>query len=210
MKSVPQVDGVKMHRMTKDLKSERQYDQLVESLEISPSTLPADQLLPIFVPASFFELDNWPGPYHLCKASGLGQTWVILQSEETMLYLSRTVQEYWESKGVEWAQLAKENLVRMSEENQYTHEFRRDNGQLYAVALMQDDGLGPSRLLLGDYFNWLFPQGYNVALPEMSCGFVIAKDITKEEGEKFAKIVDDCYHNGTRPLIPGFHDATDI
>ena len=32
-----------MYRMTNDLKSEKQYDQLVESLELSPSTLPADQ-----------------------------------------------------------------------------------------------------------------------------------------------------------------------
>ena len=75
---------------------------------------------------------------------------------------------------------------------------------------MQDDALGPSRLLLGDYFSRLFPQGYKVALPEMSCGFVIAKDITEEEGEKFAKIVDNCHHNGTRPLVPEIHEATDI
>ena len=196
--------------MAEELKSEKQLDQLAESIETPPSALPTDQLLPIFVPADFFEFDNWPGPYHLCKALGLGQTWVILQPEETMLYLSRAIQEYWESQGFEWVQLAKDNLARLSEENQYTHEFRRDDGQLYAVALMQDDALGPSRLLLGDYFNWLFPQGYDVALPEMSCGFVIAKDITKKEREKIAKLVDDCYHNGTRPLIPGIHEATDL
>ena len=196
--------------MAEELKSEEQFDQLVESIKTPPSALPADQLLPIFVPADFFELDNWPGPYHLCKASGLGQTWVILQPKETMLYLNWAIQEYWESQGFDWVQLAKDNLARLSEKNQYTHEFRRDDGQLYAVALMQDDALGPSRLLLGDYFSGLFPQGYDVALPEMSCGIVITKDITKKEREKIADIVDHCYHNGTRPLIPGIHEATDI
>jgi hypothetical protein len=127
-----------------------------------------------------------------------------------MLYLSREIQEYWESQGLEWDQVAKDNLIRLSEESQYTHEFRRDNGQLFAVALMQADALGPSRLLLVDYFNWTFPQGYKVALPEMSCGFVIAKDITIKEREKITKIIDNCYHNGMRPLIPGVHEATDL
>jgi hypothetical protein len=196
--------------MTEGPKSEDQIDQLVRNLKISPSELQADKLLPIFVPASFFELDNWPGPYHLCKAQDLGKTWIILQPDETMLYLSRDIQEYWDSQELEWIQLADDNLIRLSEGNQYTHEFRRDDGQLYAVVLMQDDGLGPPRLLLGDYFNWLFPQGYDVALPEMSCGFVIAKDITEEEREKIAQIVDDCHQNGTRPLIPGIHAKTDL
>ncbi len=196
--------------MIEDRKSERQFEQLIDSLEIPASNLPTDQLLPVFVPASFFEFENWLGPYYLCKALGLGQTWVILQPEETMLYLSRVVQEYWETNDLEWVQLAKDNLVRLSEENQYTHEFRRDDGELYAVALMHEDALGPSRLLLDDYFHRLFPQGYKVALPEMSCGFVIAIDITEEERYKLTNLVDDCYNNGTRPLIPGIHDVTNI
>jgi hypothetical protein len=192
------------------LNSEKQHDQLVESRDIPPDRIPTNQLLPIFVPADFFKFDNWPGPYHLCKAQGLGQTWIILQPQETMLYLSREMQEYWESQGLDWVHVARDNLIGLSEENEYTHEFRRDDGQLFAVALMQDDALGPSRLLLGDYFDRIFPQGYNVALPEMSCGLVIAKDLTMEERERIVRIIDDCYHNGTRPLISGVHEATDL
>jgi hypothetical protein len=122
-----------------------------------------------------------------------------------MVYVNQTMQEYWEHQGIDWQQISLANLHRASADFPYTHEFRRDNGELYAVALMHSDGYGPSRLLLGGYFAELFPQGYKVALPEMSMGVVWALELQSQEQQELESLIQSCHENGTRPLLPGIH-----
>src|SRR5262245_22136853 len=112
-----------------------EIDLLRRALDLDPADLDLDDLRPILVPISFFEAGNWPGPVCRRGTSGIGLTWVVLQPSQTMLYVSNRAQSYWESRGVDWRQRALANLSRQGEPA-WTHEFRRDSGSVYAVALM--------------------------------------------------------------------------
>ena len=165
-------------------------------------------LFPVFVPASFFEPGNWPGPYESLGIPGLGLTWAVLQSHQTMIYIDHLVQKHWEGEGIPWRERAVENVQRQSLPNIWTHEFPREDGSLFAVVMMHPDGVGPSRLLLRESLERLFPEGYLVALPEMSCGVAVSKTATGAELAKMKGVVDNCFQNGTRPLVPGMHEAS--
>jgi hypothetical protein len=189
------------------IEEDKQLNELRSSLGKAPSDLPISDLLPLFVPSSFFAQNNWPGPYEILGISGLGLTWAVLQPEQTMRYLDHRIQAYWESEGMAWRELAAENLRHQSKAEPWTHEFRRDGNALYAVAMMHPDGLGPSRLLLRDRMNQAFPEGYLVGIPEMSCGFAISKAASAVERDKIDYIVAQCFNCGTRPLVSGVYDS---
>jgi hypothetical protein len=172
------------------------------SLNQPPAELPLESLFPIFVPASFFSLGNWPGPYEITGLPELGLTWSVLQPKQTMRYVDRDVQAYWEAQGLPWRERAVANLAGG---DSWTHEFRRDGGQLYAVAMMHPDGAGPSRLLLREQLETVFPEGYLVALPEMSCGLALSAEASSAERDKIAGIVERCF-SGARPLVRGMHE----
>jgi hypothetical protein len=89
----------------------------------------------------------------------------------------------------------------------WTHEFKGEDGKLFAVAMMHPDGLGPSRLLLEDALDKQFADGYLVALPEMSCAFALSKAASAPQRTKIDEVVERCFH-GTRPLVRGLHDPS--
>jgi hypothetical protein len=187
-----------------------QPEVLLSNLDKPPSELDIEDLLPVFVPISFFEYGNWPGPYEALQVPGLGLTWAVLQPEQTMRYVSHRVEAHWVGKRIPWRDIAVHNIQRHSIEGVWTHEFRGEDGALFAVAMMHPDGLGPSRLLLRESLERLFPEGYVVALPEMSCGLVLSTRAADAERSKILGIVTDCFENGTRPLVPGLHEASKI
>lgn len=185
----------------------RELEALRAGLSLAPSDLPIEGLIPVFVPSSFFTLGNWPGPYELLAVPGLGLTWSVLQPEQTMRYVDREVQAHWESAELRWRERAMQNLRDLSGAEPWTHEFRRDDGSLYAVGMMHADGTGPSRLLLRDHLEEAFPEGYRIALPEMSCGLAISASAMSPERAKIDRIVAQCFQSGTRPLVANIHDS---
>jgi hypothetical protein len=187
---------------------QNQLEALRAGLRKAPPELEISDLFPVFVPASFFETGDWPGPYEILGIVGLGLTWAVLQPDQTMRYVDHEVQRHWEAKGVRWRDRAVENVLRQSAQQVWTHEFRREDGSLFAVAMMHSDGLGPSRLLLRKPLGRLFPDGYLVALPEMSCGLVLSTRVTPTERDKVERIVEGCFNDGTRPLVRGIHEAS--
>jgi hypothetical protein len=179
-----------------------EIDALRQALDLDPAELDLDQLRPVLVPASFFEADNWPGPHLKLGTSGIGLTWVVLQPSQTMLYVSNRAQAYWEASGLDWRQRALANVLG-PDELAWTHEFKRGSGSIYAVAMMHEDGIGPSRLLVPSPFRSLFPEGYSVALPEMSCGFAFSARLQTDEQQQIDSLITRCHVNGTRPLASG-------
>lgn len=181
-----------------------------KQLALRPEELDRSKLLPIFVPASFFGYGNWPGPYELLNAEGLGLTWTILGEGQSMRYLDHRVRESWEADGFDWKAAARANLTKLAGvqgdgHGLCTHALPRQNQEIFCVAMMHPDGLGPSRLLLFDALRKLFPSGYRVALPEMSCGIAFDANLDDKETSSVQEMIDKCYRNGTRPLIPGSH-----
>src|SRR5262249_55630038 len=132
-------------------------------------------LVPIFVPVSFLG-PQWPGPYWLFRAEGIGLTWTVLGEGMVVRCLDRAMQQHWEQQGIDWRTVALENLKRRSsgEHPFATHSLGEDPKHPFAVAMMNPDGIGPSRLLLKDVLQRIFPQGHRFAMPEMSCGLAFA------------------------------------
>ena len=127
-----------------------------------------------------------------------------------MRYVDRALAEYWEAKGLDWRAQAFANLLERTDQNPGTHEFSRPDGKVYAIVMIHPDGLGPSRLLLKERLSPLFPEGYKVALPEMSCGLAFSSDADESELTKLKGIVDQCYRSGARPLAPGIYRPKDL
>lgn len=135
-----------------------ELEALRHALDLKPDDVDVDRLRPILAPASFFE-SEWPGPLVRFGESPLALTWAVLQPDQTMLYVTSALQVYWERQGLDCRGRALDNLARDSTQA-WTHEFRFDSGGAYAVVMMHDDGLGPSRLLLESRLSELFPDGY--------------------------------------------------
>jgi hypothetical protein len=177
-------------------------DQLIElrkAVAVKPSEHSIDNLFPILVPSSFFSKGDWIGPHEILHDSEIGLTWTILYSGQTMVYLNEEIRAHWESLGLLWRKQALENLKKKTE-NVWTHEYKRDNGDLYAVAMMHEDGLGPSRLFADRILRDAFPDGYKIAVPEMSVGMAISNTIREDEMKKIAVVLQKCFQDGTRPL----------
>jgi hypothetical protein len=190
--------------------AETQLRTIREGLHLPPEELDTDNLIPLFVPASFFTAGNWPGPYERLRAREIGLTWSVLLPNQTMRYVDHAAAQYWAGKRIDWKGLALRNLAKLSGETPGTHAFRRTSGEIYALAMMQADGVGPSRLLLHDQLAFLFSQGYRVALPEMSCAFALSENLDDSEMSQLRGLIESCYRNGTRPLAVGIYSPDDL
>jgi hypothetical protein len=189
--------------------SEPSLQELRKQLELRPEQLDTTQLLPLFVPASFFSTGNWPGPHVALKARDIGLTWAILGPEQTMLYVSMSAAQYWTTQGIEWRLLALQNLRAASKNDVYTGVLGAESSPS-AIFMTHPDGLGPSRLLLTDELTRIFPRGYRVAIPEMSLGIAFSLQIDNTDLEKVQVIIGKCYQDGTRPLARGVHAPEDL
>jgi hypothetical protein len=186
---------------------ERQLAALRNSLEAAPASLSVDALMPVLVPASFFARGNWVGPHEEVGIDGVGLTWAIEQPEQTMRYLDHGLAKYWSDQGIDWRERAFDHLGDRSQSTFATGSFPRDDGSgtPFALVFMHGDGFGPSRLLFDESISEFFPEGYRIAMPEMSCGIAVSATASEAELARIRDIVDHCYRNGTRPLVPGFH-----
>lgn len=183
---------------------------LRNGLDIQPGHADLQKLFPMFAPAGFFETGGWPGPFVLPAAKGVGLTWALDLGESSHRYLDRTVSAYWQDAGIDWKSAALTNLRDASLERLYTHRMIRTNGELFAVAMLHADGWGPSRLLLADALQKIFPEGYRVAVPEMSCGLAISRNLEGPEECTVQDIVAKCFGDGSRPLARGIFEPEEL
>jgi hypothetical protein len=168
---------------------ERQLESLREGLRTPPEGVEIAQLFPLFVPSTFFELGNWPGPYATLRASDVGLTWFVKLPDQSMRYVDNAIAQYWDKEGIDWKKRALLNLAEQTAENLATHEFRHTDGEPYAIAMMHADGIGPSRLMLQRRISSIFPDGYKVALPEMSCAFAFSVQVDRVELNQIQKLI---------------------
>jgi len=184
-----------------------QLAELQSGLALKPHEVPLNRIIPLLVPANFFASQQWPGPYTLLRSSGLAITWVVLMPKQTMLYVTHKMAEHWQGEKLDWKQKATENLARATGEQVATSQFAREDGQPYALVMMQEDGFGPSRLLLTDQLARRFPEGYRVAVPEMSVGLAFSARLSEVEQKKMENLVRNCFEKGTRPASPLIHES---
>jgi hypothetical protein len=161
------------------------------------------QVLPVFIPSAFVESGAWPGPYATLRTREVALAWAFLMPDDAIRYVLHDMQREWEARGIDWKTCAVENLRQRSSEPLATGALLRENGEIWLISLMHPDGLGPSRLLLTEELERLFPKGYRVALPERSRGFAFASDLDLEDADTIDNLVQKCYRRGDRPLSSG-------
>jgi hypothetical protein len=163
-----------------------------------------DTILPIIVPRTYFQYGNWPGHYLLLRHPDLAITWVELTGSMGMDYINIDRHAEIEMYGHDVHALAMTNLRRVSDPLA-THSKTKGSRSLFH-AMMHQDGLGTSRLLLLSELDSCLPQGYWLGIPERSCGVVVPKDITTQERDNALEIVQKCYQDGTTPMLPGLFE----
>src|ERR1700683_4465624 len=150
-------------------------------------------VVPVFIPSSFVETGAWPGPYEILRARGVALAWAALLPDQAIRYVLHDAQREWETQRVDWKTRALQNLRDRSLEPMGSGALFRDNGETWLISLMHSDGLGPSRLLLTDELERLFPNGYRVALPERSRGFAFSSNLDLEDADTIDHLVQSCY-----------------
>ena len=193
-----------------DVEIQTQLREMADGMDVSPAELDSRELLPVFLPASIFATGKWCGPFTRLRAAEIGLTWAVLMPGGSLRYVNRAIQSHWEEQGLDWKALAMTNLSRHTENQPGPRMLRRVNGEVFAVAFLYDDGLGPSRLLFRGTLAKFFPKGCRVAIPERSCGLAFGTDLTPQELSQVEGVINHCYHHGTRPFAPGSYAVDDL
>lgn len=193
-----------MHPLVRPLK------ELGEAQPLGPEDLDIGKVVPLFVPSSFVEAGAWPGPFATLRAQGITLVWAVLISDEAIRYVLHDMQQAWEAKGLDWKARALENLRQLSPEPLGTGALFRDNGETWLISLMHEDGLGPSRLLLNDQLERVFPKGYRVAMPERSRGFAFAEELDVDDADTVDSLIRSSYSKGERPLSSCIFEPNDL
>jgi hypothetical protein len=168
---------------------------------LRPEDLDIGKVMPVFIPASFVDNGAWPGPYTILRARGVVLTWAVLLPGDTIRYVLPDMQQHWEAQGIDWKARSLQNLRAHSPEPAGTGALLRDDGEIWLISLMHEDGLGPSRLLLTEQLERVFPKGYRVALPERSRGFAFSAELDLEDADTIDSLIQRSYSKGERPLV---------
>jgi len=168
-------------------------------------------VLPVFIPSSFVEsAGGWPGPCEVLQAASVALAWAVPLPNDTIAYILHETQREWEAQGIDWRARALQNLRDLSPEPLGTGALFRDHGETWLISLMYADGLGPSRLLLSDQLERLFPNGYRVAMPERSRGFAFAAELDAEDADTVETLIRNSFSKGERPLSCGIFEPSDL
>ena len=163
-----------------------------------------DNVLPVIVPRTYFQYNNWPGHYKFLKHPQLAITWVETSKPGSMLYINVEDHKKLEASGQSVHELAMQNLRKAGALT--THE-KVVEGQVIFRAMMHADGLGTSRLLLLPELARLFPGGYLCGIPERSCGVVVPRNLPNDSHSQVLQMVNGCYEEGTTPMLSGIFES---
>jgi hypothetical protein len=193
-----------MHRLVHPI------SELRDGPPFGPEDLYVSKVVPLFIPSSFVEAANWPGPYATLRVQRVALTWAVLLPDQAIRYVADEIRREWEARGIDWKTRALENLRELSPEPMGTGALFRDNGETWLISLMHSDRLGPSRLLLTDKLEGLFPNRYRVALPERSRAFAFAAELDLEDADTVESLIHNSYSKGERPLSPEIFEPNDL
>jgi hypothetical protein len=170
-------------------------------------------LVPIIILKTYNAGGLWVGPVDNLRHPIFALTWVHLHDGGTMEYLTHNEAEDYEKQSINFREVAINNLAERSP-GLFTHSKNDEEEFVYGI-MMQDDGLGSSRLLLLNEFDFeetdsVFPKGYLFALPERSIGMVIRKDASAANFKQFEEMVKHCYENRATPMSPELFEADEL
>src|ERR1039457_375005 len=104
-----------------DVEIQTQLPEMAGGMDVSPAELDTRELLPVLLPASFFAIGKWCGPFTRLRAGEIGLTWAVLIPGGSLRYVNRAIQAHWEEQGLDWKALAMANLARHTEHRSEEH-----------------------------------------------------------------------------------------
>lgn len=134
--------------------------------------------------------------------------WAVWSAPHILIYVSYEMAQYWEDTGVDWPEKAMENLQRMAQSKRMSGARKDERGKTTIVAMLTDDAIGPSRLLIPDLFVDIFGEDYMVAIPEQTCAIAYANDLPESEMAAADGLIEGCYRSGTTPFSPERFEAS--
>jgi hypothetical protein len=169
-----------------------------------------ERVLPVFLPSACVENNAWPGPYENLAARGVALAWAVPLAGGGVRYVWRETQREWEARQIDWRTRALQNLRASSHDPLEGGVLFREGGEPWLVSMMYSDGLGPSRLLLRDALQRVFPKGYRVALPECSRGFAFSRDLDHVDADTIENLIQRSYSRSEQPLSAEILDPGDL
>ncbi len=188
-----------IRKLRRSTSASPELEQMIADLRNSEG-FPITELRPVLVPSSIFELKRWIGPYHHFESLPVSLTWAYMRPNQTMQYLNSDTVAALEAKGCNWRSTALDELSRDVSRQPWTHEWKNASGLVRAVALMHNDGVGPSRLCVLSRYDLLFPEGFTFFVPERSCAILLSNDAESIVRDKITSAVEGCYQDAEVPM----------
>lgn len=162
------------------------------------SEYPIDRLVPIILPPELLTME-WPGPMIPLGDLPFSLAWAVVVKPNQFLYVNQEAQAYWEASGVDCRACATQNLRRIARHFPF-FEKCDEHGRPFVQALITDDAIGPSRLLIPNLFEEQFGDDYMVAIPEQTCAIIYRTNLTGEQRDAVDEWIDGCYELGKEPM----------
>jgi hypothetical protein len=185
-------------------------NQMREDLDRDPADFPLADLWPVLIPSPILALPQWVGPRFHFAHLPVSLTWAYLRPEQSMQYLSTSTVAALELRGVPWRATAYRNLCEAFDGQPWTHEFKDEEGFVGAVAMLHNDGLGPSRLICHRKLLGRFPEGFVFFVPERSSAVVLSNKADQAVRQRVEQAVRGCIRSADVPMSDQPHTSQDL
>lgn len=182
---------------------------MATELEQPPESRDLDTLFPVILPSACLE-EDWPGPIVPLGSVPFAIAWATVSEPNRFVYVTDEQAAYWQDLGVSWRLRAMRNLAAITAPRRWQGEKCDDSGRPFVLALLHDDAMGPSRLLLPNLFDDVLGADYRVAVPERTCAIAYRTDLDGGQKADVDDMIEGCFRHGTEPMSPERFDPVDF
>lgn len=177
-------------------------------MDLPPSAHSTATVYPVIAPLECMEV-GWPGPIEQIGQLRLALVWAIVNEPTVFLYVTFAQASFWESAGLKWREAAFQNLARLAEMGGFGSKADED-GHPFVMVMLQDDAMGPSRLLVPHLFDEVLGADYMVSLPERTCAIAYRANVSGPNLSDVDGMISGCFEHGTEPVSPERYHATEL
>ncbi len=186
----------------------RELDALEAEMARSPEERDIATLVPIILPPECLS-DDWPGPIIPLGRLPFALAWATVPAQNRFVYLTHEQANYWQDAGIDWRLEAMRNLGRISQ-GRWWGDKCDEAGKPFVLALLPDDALGPSRLLLPHLFDDVLGAPYQVCIPEQTCAIAYRTELSASQRADVDAMIEGCFRQGTEPMSDERFKAADF
>jgi len=175
-----------------------EVDALEKDLARPPEEHDLATLVPIIVPPDCLT-GAWPGPIAPLGRLPFAVAWATVPQQNRFIYVTDEQAASWRQLGIDWRAEAMQNLAGISQ-GRWWGDKCDETGRPFVLALLPDDALGPSRLLLPHLFDDVLGPDYRVAIPEQTCAIAYRSALDAGQQADVDAMIEGCFSDGTEPM----------